>query len=267
MASTSTSVSATPNPKSFELTCFDWMIENHSSIFKDELMEDVLGHFVTAVSNPSVTAWRLHIPVWLPRAYEWVNKDLQDMAHVIQKLVDERQDPNHIAAVIVSSYHILLKPKNILVEPQTKVLQTSRQIDYVQFEAASIQFAEKTRMALDYISKSATDQTDAIGKEALLNLHHLAVHNTKQFENVEMWARLEEQARGRLEKKFEEEKAKNKADLESLRRDMITWKDQAEEMEATRQEAIKERQRFWATAYKLEKEALSLGEEVRTALR
>ena len=43
---------------------------------------------------------------------------------------------------------------------------------------------------------------------------------------------------------------------------MVAWKDQAEKMDATRREAIKVRQRFRATAYKLEKEALSLGDEV-----
>ena len=111
------------------------------------------------------------------------------------------------------------------------------------------------------------DRADAISKWALQNLNHLVVHNTKQFKMVEMWARLEKQARCRLEKKVEDEKARNKADMESLRRDMIAWKDQAEEMEATRQEAIKERQRFWANTYKLEIEALSLGKEVRTSLK
>ena len=111
------------------------------------------------------------------------------------------------------------------------------------------------------------DCANAVGKETLLNLKNLAVHNTKQVENVEQWARLEEQDRGRLEKMVEEEKARNKAELESLRRDMVAWKDQAEQMEATRREAIKERQRLRATAYKLEKEALSLGEEVQTALK
>ena len=121
-------------------------------------------------------------------------------------------------------------------------------------------------MALEYVSKSAMDCANAVGKETLLNLNNLAVHNTKQFEKVEQWARLEEQVRGRLETMVEEEKARNKAELESLRRDMVAWKDQAEKMVATRREAIKERQRFRATAYKLEKEALSLGEEVRTAL-
>ena len=37
-------------------------------------------------------------------------------------------------------------------------------------------------------------------------------------------------------------------------------------MDMTCLEAIKDRQRFWATIYKLEKEALLLGEEVRPAL-
>ena len=101
----------------------------------------------------------------------------------------------------------------------------------------------------------------------LLNLNNLAVHNTKQFEKVEQWARLEEQTRGRLENMVEEAKSRNEAELESLRRDMVTWKDQAEQIDATRREAIKERQRFRSTTYKLEKEVLSLGEEVQTALK
>ena len=122
-------------------------------------------------------------------------------------------------------------------------------------------------MALEYVSKSVTDRANAVGNEALINLNNLAVHNTKQFEKMEQWARLEEQARGRLETMVQEEKARNKAEMESLRRDMVAWKDQAEKMDATRREAIKERQRFRATAYKLEKEALSLGDEVRTALK
>ena len=96
-------------------------------------------------------------------------------------------------------------------------------------------------MALEYVSKSATGCANAIGKEALLNLNNLAVHNTKQFEKVEQWARLKEQARGRLKKMVDEEKVRNKAELESLRRDMVAWKDQAEQMDATRWKAIKER--------------------------
>ena len=82
-------------------------------------------------------------------------------------------------------------------------------------------------MVLEYVSKSAMGRANAIGKEALLNLNNLAAHNTnlKQFEKVEQWARLEEQARGRLEQMVEEKKARNKAELESLLRDMVAWKD------------------------------------------
>ena len=47
-------------------------------------------------------------------------------------------------------------------------------------------------MALEYVSKSAMDRANAVGKEALLNLNNLAEYNTKQFEKVEQWARLEE---------------------------------------------------------------------------
>ena len=46
-------------------------------------------------------------------------------------------------------------------------------------------------MALEYDSKTTMDPANMGGKETLLNLNNLAVHNTKQFEKVEQWARLE----------------------------------------------------------------------------
>ena len=116
-------------------------------------------------------------------------------------------------------------------------------------------------MALEYVSKSATDRANAVGKEALQNLNYLAVHNTKQFGKVEMWAKMEEWARGRLERKVEEEKARNKAEMDSLRRDMVAWKDQAEKMNAVRGEAAQERRVFQAKALRLEREALALGKK------
>ena len=54
------------------------------------------------------------------------------------------------------------------------------------------------------------------------------MHNTIQFEKVEMWAKMGELTRGRLERKVEEEKARNKAEMDSSRRDMVAWKDLAE---------------------------------------
>ena len=122
-------------------------------------------------------------------------------------------------------------------------------------------------MALEHVSKSAMDCKNAVGKDVLQNLNYLAMYNTKQFEKVEMWAKMEELASGRLEKKVEEEKARNKEEMNSLRRDMVAWKDQAEKMYATRREAIQERRFFHAKAYRLEREALALGDEVRTALK
>ena len=87
-------------------------------------------------------------------------------------------------------------------------------------------------MALEYVSKSATDRANAVAKEALQNLHYLAVHNTNQFEKVEMWAKMEELASGRLERKVEEDKARNMAEMDSLRRDMVAWKDREEKISA-----------------------------------
>ena len=84
-------------------------MEKHSSVLEDELMEDAPGHSVSAGSTVAVTARKVNAPVWLQRAYEKINNDLQSMATVIQKLQDERQDPNHIAPGIVAAYHTLRK--------------------------------------------------------------------------------------------------------------------------------------------------------------
>ena len=65
-----------------------------------------------------------------------------------------------------------------------------------------------------------------------------------------------------MERNVEEEKARNKAEMDNLRRDMVAWKDQAEIMNATRGEAIQERRLFQAKAHRLEREALALGDEV-----
>ena len=77
-----------------------------------------------------------------------------------------------------------------------------------------------------------------------------------------MWAKMEELARGRLERKVEEQKARNMAEMDSLRRDMVAWKDQAEKMNVTRGEAIQERRLFQIKVHRLEREALALGDEV-----
>ena len=122
-------------------------------------------------------------------------------------------------------------------------------------------------MALEYVSKLATDCAHTVDKEALQNLNYLVVHNTKQFEKVEMWAKMQELARGRLERKVEEEKARNKAEMDSLRRDMVTWNDQTEKMNAVWGEAAQERRIFHAKALRLEREALALGDEVRSAVK
>ena len=122
-------------------------------------------------------------------------------------------------------------------------------------------------MALEYIPKLATDRANEVGKEALQNLNYLAIHNTKQFEKLEMWAKQEEWARSRLERKVEEGKERSKADMESLWRDMAAWKDQADKMSAIRGKVVEERRLIQAKAHRLEKEALALNEEVRTAIK
>ena len=106
-------------------------MEKHSPILEDELIEDAPGHSLTAGSTPAITALTVHAPVWLQLAYDRVNKDLQNMAHVIQKLVDGGQDPNDIAPGIVATYYTHLKQQNMLLQPQSEDFETVRCIDYI----------------------------------------------------------------------------------------------------------------------------------------
>ena len=94
---------------SFDLACRDCTVEKHSLVLEDELLEDAPGQSVSAGSTPAVTARKVNATVWLQRAYEKIKNDLHSMATVIQKLQDERQDPNHVALGIVAAYHTLLK--------------------------------------------------------------------------------------------------------------------------------------------------------------
>ena len=65
MASLAASSSAIP--MSFELACRDWMMEKHSSVLEDELMEDAPGQSVSAGFTPAVTARKVNAPVWLQK--------------------------------------------------------------------------------------------------------------------------------------------------------------------------------------------------------
>ena len=122
MASASASLSASPVCMSFELTCRDWTIEKHSSVLEDEHMEDAPEQSVSAGSTPAVTARKVNAPVWLERSYDKINGVLQSIATVIQKLLDERHNPNHVAPRIVAAYHMLLNQLNFLFEQQSDEL-------------------------------------------------------------------------------------------------------------------------------------------------
>ena len=103
-------------PCGLELVCCNWTMEKHTSFLEDELIEDALGQSVMAGSTPAVTARTVNAPIWLQRAYDKINNDLHSMATVIQKLLSERQVPNHVAPGIVAAYHTLLKQQNALFE-------------------------------------------------------------------------------------------------------------------------------------------------------
>ena len=99
-----------------KLVCRYWTMEKHTSVLEDELMEDAAGQSDTAGSTPAVTARTVNVAIWFLRAYNKINNDLQSMATVIQKLLSERQDPNHVAPGIIATYHTLLKQSNALFE-------------------------------------------------------------------------------------------------------------------------------------------------------
>ena len=97
----------------------------------------------------------------------------QTLGIYIQALL--RFCPDSVGRELGQALHLYTDLLHTIDRPHTLGSLKAFHFDYVQFEAASTQFTEETRMALDYVSKSAADRANKVGKEALQNLNLLAV--------------------------------------------------------------------------------------------
>ena len=137
----------------------------------------------------------------------------------------------------------------------------------MQFETASTQFAEEVRLAIKYSEMTAEATAQDASKEMLKHVSTLAQHNADQFSLVEVWAKAQELARKRLEDQMAEREASNGKMLDQFRRDIEVWKEQVAATKTAQEMALQERNRFSATAGRLEREALRLGEDVQMMMK
>ena len=137
----------------------------------------------------------------------------------------------------------------------------------MQFETASIRFAEEVRLAIKYSEMTAEARAQDAGKEMLKHVSTMAQHKADQFSGVEAWAKEQELARKRLHDQMAEREASNGKMVDQFRRDMEVWKEQAAATRVAQEMALQGRNRFSARAGRLEREALRLGEDVQKMLK
>ena len=162
---------------------------------------------------------------------------------------------------------MLHRQQHLIFDQQADALATAQRQDFMQLETASTQFAEEVRLAIKYSEMSAEARTQDIGREMRKHVSSLAQHNADQFSRVKAWAKEQELARKRLEDQMAERKVSNQKMVDQFSRDMEVWKDQAQATKVAQEMAMRERNRFGKTAAHLEREALKLGEDVRSLMK
>ena len=63
---------------------------------------------------------------------------------------DAHEDPQHVAPGLVKAYNMLLRQQHLLFDLQPGALRTAQRHDFIQFEAASMQFAQEVRPVISY---------------------------------------------------------------------------------------------------------------------
>ena len=184
-------------------------------------------------------------------------------------LQDAREDPERNAPGLCKAYNMLLQQQHLLFDQQAEVLSTAQCQDFMQFETASIQFAEEVQLAIKYSEMTAEARVQDAVKEMLKHVSTLAQHNADQFSRVEAWAKEQELARKRLEDQMTEREASNGKMVDQFRRHMEVWKEQPAATKTAQEMALQERNRFSGRARRLEREAfkLRLGEDVQRMLK
>ena len=209
----------------------------------------------------------LHGPQWLRNAYLSICHKINRLDGVITAMQDAREDPEHNAPGLCKAYNMLLRQQHLLFDQQAEVLSNAQRQDFMQFETASMQFAEEVRLAIKYSGMTAEARAQEAGKEMLKHVSILAQHNADQFSRVEAWAKEQELARKWLEDQMAEREASNGKMVYQFRRDMEVWKEQAAATKTAQEMALQERNRFSARARRLEREALRLGEDVQRMMK
>ena len=128
-----------------------------------------------------------HGPEWLRDAYQAICHEINRLERVIAEMQLNREDPERNAPGLCKTYNMFLRQQHlqVILDQQAAAQATAQRQDFMQFEAASSQFAEEVRLALKYSAMSAEARMQDAGREMLKHVSTLAQHNADQFSRVE----------------------------------------------------------------------------------
>ena len=202
MAAASASAAATPVP-STDLVMRDFTMVINNSVLEDDLqMEEA--------PPPRM----VHSLQWLRDTYLSICHEIKRLDGVITAMQDAREDPERTVPGLCKADNMLLRQQHLLFDQQAEALSTAQRQDFMQFETASIQFAEEVRLAIKYSDMTAEARAQGAEKEMLQHVSTLAQHNADQFWRVEAWAKEQALARKRLEHQMAEREPSNRQMVE-----------------------------------------------------
>ena len=106
-------------------------------------------------------------PAWLSFMYSELQKEIKYLGNVMLEIQRQEQNPRHLATDICTAYKLGLHYQRQLYESDSVKLRNMLYEDYLQFEAASKQFAGKVPMGIQYLASSIQQRTQDMGNELL----------------------------------------------------------------------------------------------------
>ena len=127
-------------------------------------------------------------PAWLSFIYSELQREIEYLGNVIVEI--QRQEPNthHLTPDICAAYELALHYQGQLYESDSAKLRDTHREDYLQFVAASKQFAGKVQMGMQYLPLSMEKRTQEVGNQLLNGIKMAAAVYTAQMHMIDKWA-------------------------------------------------------------------------------
>ena len=137
-------------------------------------------------------------PAWLSFMYSELQKEIEYMGNVILEIQSQEQNSCHIAPDICAAYKLALSYQGQVYESNSVKFCNAIHEDYLQFEAASKQFAGEVQLGMQYLALTMKQRTQDVGNELLRRINMAVAVNTAQMQRIEKWTTSCENAHSAL---------------------------------------------------------------------